>query len=101
VRVGYDVGVNMFTQMKSDRAAARAGALGIVVRDGGNSGKVGETHGNRGLAMRVRSTRERSCIGRSLEDPRQHDSLGVSGPETGMLAAVNIVESLQQVAAER
>ena len=101
VRVGHDVGVNMFAEMKPDRAAAWAGHLGIGVLDAGNSGKVGQSHGNRGLALRVRSTRERSRVGRGLEDSREHDSLGVGGPETGMLAAVNIVESLQQTAAER
>jgi hypothetical protein len=94
VRVGHDVGVNMFAEMKSDRAAARAGNLGIVVGDGGNSSKVREAHGHCGLAMRVRSTRERSCVGRGLEGSCKQDSLGVSGAETRMLAAVNIVESL-------
>ena len=101
MRVGDDVGVNVFAKMESDRAAARAGVLGIVVRDRGYSGKVGKAHGNRSLAFRVRSTRQGDRIRRGLKGSRQQGPLGMSGPVARMLAAVNFVESLQQVAAER
>ena len=74
--------------------------MGIIVRNRGDSGKVGEAHGNGGLTVGVGSACQGSRLGRCPENPCKHDSLGVGGPEAGMHTAVNSVEGFQHIATE-
>jgi glucarate dehydratase len=48
----------MWSEMKPDGTPARAGELGVV-RDRGNSGKVGEAHGHGRFTAGMRRTREK------------------------------------------
>lgn len=99
-RVGDDIGMDMFAKIESYGATARAGDFGVVVRDLGDSRKVGEADVDWRLAFRVRSTRERSRICSGCEGAGKQYSFRVSRSEARMLTAVYVVESLQQFAAE-
>jgi len=95
-----DVRVQMLVQVEADADAAGARVRGVVVRDGGQAGRVRVADGHgRGRPVCVRRARETGGFRRRREDAGAHEALCVGGPEAGV-DTLQLVEGIEQLLGE-
>src|SRR5262249_18711551 len=100
-RVPYNVSMNVLSEMKTNREAARAGILCVIVGNRGKSREVGESCRHRsGNTLNMRRPCERYGLGRRFELACQQYPLRVRRPEPGMRSAIDLVECFDNVATQ-
>src|SRR5215469_7811282 len=101
-RMPDNVDVDMLSKVEANRKAARPGTLRVVVGNAWYSRKVREPDGQwRGIPLQMRRPRQRSRLSRGRKRALQQNALRMRGSEPRMNTAINLVERLDDLPAQR